>query len=329
MADVTSAFKATVKAVKSRIKVQGGNVDTTTNILPASKQRGDFETKAREVTSSISKLRDFLLQHRKDYVNAGSLLAGHLSSMTDAERDQIDNDAQNIIKTCRETINRFRVEAQKQKVHPQVKEHRAIVIFLIDAYLKAVCRIYSEQKAVRVKRVVDKKKISRLEPDKSRSHVARLQAQRQTDEEGNMEKTGGPPSTEGKPAPRPQAMDLPEKPSYEDTDTDISPEEAQMFEEENKALYAEMNSMAEEVRQIEGKVVEIAKLQEIFTEKVLEQDKQIDVISTTVVGATINVKDANEEIREAIKKKAEFRVWILFFLVVCSFSLLFLDWYNG
>ena len=56
--------------------------------------------------------------------------------MTDAERDQIDNDAQNIIKTCRETISRFRVEAQKQKVHPQVKEHRAIVIFLIDAYLK-------------------------------------------------------------------------------------------------------------------------------------------------------------------------------------------------
>jgi syntaxin 18 len=32
---------------------------------------------------------------------------------------------------------------------------------------------------------------------------------------------------------------------------------------------------------------------------------------------------------QAIKKKAEFRVWILFFLVVCSFSLLFLDWYNG
>nr|KAG5687337.1 hypothetical protein BaRGS_023771 [Batillaria attramentaria] len=102
-----------------------------------------------------------------------------------------------------------------------------------------------------------------------------------------------------------------------------------MFEQENKALYEEMNSMAEDVRQIEGKVVEIAKLQEIFTEKVLEQDKQIDMISTTVVGASVNIKDANEEIREAIKKKAEFRVWVLFFLVVCSFSLLFLDWYNG
>ena len=29
-------------------------------------------------------------------------------------------------------------------------------------------------------------------------------------------------------APRPQTVELPENPSYEDTDTDISPEEAQM-----------------------------------------------------------------------------------------------------
>ncbi|KAK7109974.1 syntaxin-18-like [Littorina saxatilis] len=329
MADVTNAFKATVKAVKSRLKSQGNAAgDSVTNILPTAKHRGEFETKAREVTKSITKLRDFLLQHRKDYVNAGSLLSGHLSSMSDAERDQLDNDAQNIIKTCRETIHRFRQEAQKQKVHPQVKEHRAIVIFVIDAYLKAVCRIYSEQKAVRVKRVVDKKKISRLEPDKKRSHVARLQTGHKAEEAAGVAKKDT--RATGEKASRPQTVDLPpEKPSYEDTDTDISPEEAQMFEQENKALYDEMNSMVEDVRQIEGKVVEIAQLQEIFTEKVLEQDKQIDMISTTVVGASINVKDANEEIREAIKKKAEFRVWILFFLVVCSFSLLFLDWYNG
>ena len=72
-----------------------------------------------------------------------SLLGGHSSPMTEAERDQIDNDAQTVIKTCRETINRLRGEAQKQKVHPQVKEHRAIVIFLIDGYLKGIFFIWS------------------------------------------------------------------------------------------------------------------------------------------------------------------------------------------
>ena len=37
----------------------------------------------------------------------------------------------------------------------------------------------------------------------------------------------GVESTERK-AARPQTVELPERPSYEDTDTDISPEEAQM-----------------------------------------------------------------------------------------------------
>lgn len=81
--------------------------------------------------------------------------------------------------------------------------------------------------------------------------------------------------------------------------------------------------------QIEGKVVEIAKLQEIFAEKVLEQEMDIDRIADAVVGSTENVKDANEEIREAIKNSAGFRVTILFFLVMCALSLLFLDWYNS
>lgn len=78
------------------------------------------------------------------------------------------------------------------------------------------------------------------------------------------------------------------------------------------------------------------------------------------MGATENVKEGNEDIREvtfsppevlfgsgsvdetrrlktpscvsflkAIKNNAGFRVWILFFLVMCSFSLLFLDWYDS
>jgi hypothetical protein len=48
MADITNVFKATVKAVKSR-QGNGPGGDVITNILPTSKHRGDFETKARDV----------------------------------------------------------------------------------------------------------------------------------------------------------------------------------------------------------------------------------------------------------------------------------------
>lgn len=110
---------------------------------------------------------------------------------------------------------------------------------------------------------------------------------------------------------------------------ELSPEEIQMFEQENQRLVGEMNNLFDEVRQIEGKVVEISRLQEIFTEKVLQQETDIDNIHQLVVGATENIKEGNEDIREAIKNNAGFRVWILFFLVMCSFSLLFLDWYDN
>lgn len=58
------------------------------------------------------------------------------------------------------------------------------------------------------------------------------------------------------------------------------------------------------------------------------QKVDIERISNTVVGATENVKEANEQIKQAIQRNAGLRVWVLFFLLVMSFSLLFLDWYN-
>ena len=40
-------------------------------------------------------------------------------------------------------------------------------------------------------------------------------------------------------------------------------------------MFTEMNSLVDEVRQIEGKVLEISRLQEIFTENVLSQVKAL------------------------------------------------------
>lgn len=66
----------------------------------------------------------------------------------------------------------------------------------------------------------------------------------------------------------------------------------------------------------------------LFYFQVTLQQSDIDRIANTVVGVTENVKDANDQIREAIQRNAGLRVYILFFLLVMSFSLLFLHWYN-
>lgn len=66
----------------------------------------------------------------------------------------------------------------------------------------------------------------------------------------------------------------------------------------------------------------------LFIIKVTAQSYDIERIGTVVVGATENIKDANEQIKQAIQRNAGLRVWVLFFLIIMSFSLLFLDWYN-
>lgn len=62
--------------------------------------------------------------------------------------------------------------------------------------------------------------------------------------------------------------------------------------------------------------------------QVTSQKHDIERISNMIVGTTENIKDANEQINQAIQRNAGLRVWVLFFLIVMSFTLLFLDWYN-
>uniref|UniRef100_A0A3B4VMC8 Syntaxin-18 n=1 Tax=Seriola dumerili TaxID=41447 RepID=A0A3B4VMC8_SERDU len=303
--DITLLFKASVKTVKTRNKAIGIGFDSTKDeIFKRSRPKSGFSPKAKEVITNITKLKDFLLQHRKDYVSAGSLISSDLTRMTDSERDQIDQDAQIFMRTCSEAIKQLRNEAEKKVTSAQIKEHRGAVLDLIEMYLKGVCKLYSEQRAIRVKRMVDKKRI-----DMTRFHFVFLPVEKSVSEV--LDNTVEHLWEEGR------------------VEDELSPEEIQMFEQENQRLVSEMNSLVDEVRQIEGKVVEISRLQEIFAEKVLQQETEIDSIHQLVVGATENVKEGNEDIREAIKNNAGFRVWILFFLVMCSFSLLFLDWYDS
>ncbi|XP_014903616.1 syntaxin-18 [Poecilia latipinna] len=320
--DITLLFKASVKTVKTRNKAIGVNVDSVKDeIFKKSRPKSGFSLRAKEVITNITKLKDFLLQHRKDYVSAGSLISTDLSRMTDSERDQIDQDAQTFMRTCSEAIKQLRSEVEKQATSAQIKEHRVAVLDLVDMYLRGVCKLYSEQRAIRVKRMVDKKRLSRLAPEhpgKVKKTAAEEPAEEKVVKEESPEKNMSEVQD--------SSLNLWEEGRVED---ELSPEEIQMFEQENQKLVSEMNNLVDEVRQIEGKVVEISRLQEIFAEKVLQQETDIDNIHQLVVGATENVKEGNEDIREAIKNNAGFRVWILFFLVMCSFSLLFLDWYDG
>lgn len=322
--DVSAVFRACVKTVSLRDKNLG--ISNPARPLKKSRNKSVFYIKTQAVVAQITKLREFLLENRKAYLNFSNYLSNILR-MTDADRDQIDAGAQTIMSTCSQLIKELKREIAFSEVSRQNMEHREIVLLLIEDYLKNVCKIYSEQKAMRVKRAVEMRTISKLELDVKSKKNIEVKNRRSTS--NTIEKTNNIQENQSN-SSKTNPMKIQE--INEDVNTllheELSPEDIQMFESENEQLYNELNTVAEEVRQIESKVVHIAELQEIFTEKVLDQDKDLDRLMTTVVGSTENVKEANEQIRQAIQRNAGLRVSILFFLLVMSFSLLFLDWYN-
>lgn len=297
--DITPLFRACVKTIRMRNKALGYNIDGDLLSNNKSKQtKSDFEIKVKELLINISKMYDFLMEHRKDYININHLMYD-ASHMTDSERDQIDNDAQAFMQTCTEILRNLRNEIKRQTASNQLLEHREAVIAILDSFLKMVCKVYSEQRAIRVKRAFDRQKLARLEIDNKQLNINYNEEKSKEDKNNPITNTD-------------VSSNLGE-------DLEISAEELQIFEQENRILYEEMNTLVDEVRQIEGKVVEISRLQEIFAEKVLQQEHDVNRISDTIVGTTENIKEGNEELREAMKKNAGFRVWILFFLIVISF----------
>lgn len=48
----------------------------------------------------------------------------------------------------------------------------------------------------------------------------------------------------------------------------------------------------------------------------------------TTITSTEYIREGNEQLRQAMRKNAGFRLWILFFVTTLGFVVLFLDWFN-
>ncbi|CAL8088401.1 unnamed protein product [Orchesella dallaii] len=384
--DITSIFKDCVaqnqksfkeldsilSSASSEGKSEHKRVPPKSTVFPGKKS--EHFTKAKDISQNITKLRDFLKECRTAYVNVGaskhasahsSVFNPSFSStptssdipiMSDKERDQIDNDVQLIIQNCQKAIYDFQIRIETSDAiqsQTQLHTHLENVINSLVNYLKCVTEIYSEMRAIRVKRTVDYQTMSRLasHPASSRGLKNSISSLRSSVNKNG--KRGPPPDLDMKRGPSssssyqsPLSPPLSEVdsfsmsgsnvtsdaettvPTYFEEDDAMSPEELQMLEQENAALLNELNTLNQEVEQIESNVVQIAQLQEIFTEKVLQQERDIDRIGDSIVHASENIRDGNEQVRQAIQSSADFRAYVLFFIIVMSFSLLFLDWYN-
>lgn len=307
--DKTGLFRDILKEAQNRDDIKPDK----NRILNKRKEKDPLEVKAHLIIEHTTQLQCFLAENRESYIDVLNKTYSS-NAMSDFERDKIDADTNSLIKTINSLVDDFKKDLRKRltKLSGQHTLHLEAVSDILEADLKLACQNFSEQRAIRVQKELEIQKLSRLE----------IKARKSTPPDVLFEQ---------------DAQEKPEQQQInwaleddEDSDSNqaLSPEEVQLFERENEKMLEDLMSLKDDVQQIESKVVKIAELQQIFTEKVLQQKDDIELISSNAVGASENIKDGNEEIRKAIQNRASIRVYILFFLLVMAFTLLFLDWYD-
>jgi len=269
------------------------------------------------IVETVAGLDKLLKEQRSAY------LAAH-GGMLERERDEVDVGADSISRQCRLLIGKYRDDVEGLRVSEEGKQHYCAVADGLDSYLKGVVSVHSEMRAVRVARQIRQKKLSRLEINSVESRAQEIGA--------GQGKQGGISVAELQDAAKAAAAARGRQTysgySSEEEGEELSVEEQQAMEMENERLVEQLSSLTSQVEQVQSKVVKVAELQAVFTEKVLEQADILDVVHAQAVNTTENTKEGNEEVRKAIQNMASYRVYILFILLVFSFSLLFLDWYN-
>lgn len=278
--DITALFKASVKTV--RLRQKSLPAPDPARILKKT-TRSDFTIKTKDICYQITQLKNLLIDNRAAYMRFGQHLKSS-AQMTDQERDIIDQESEKILQICTQFINDLRLECQRHKAPAQATKHMEGILELLADYLRAVYNIYSQQKSYRIKHELDSYKLQKLESNKKLIPVlpvrerVRLNLENGEDEQSqsdddrlddanfmNGEKRN---NVENRLVSRNVAVDEDMASKFALEQDEVSAEDIQLFESENHQLYNDLKGLSDEVEQIEKNVVDIAKLQEIFTEKV-------------------------------------------------------------
>lgn len=271
--DITQLFKASIKTIRLRNKSVPA---PDKNRILKKTSKTDFTIKTLDICHQITQLKNLLIENRSAYMRFGCHLKSS-AQMTDEERDIIDSESEKIIGICTQFLNDLKLEVKRKVCTKQESEHMQNVLELLSSYLKTIFNIYNEQKAYRIQYELESYKLLKLESNKKlipvippRDRPTRLEYDEPTDD--GTDHFGMDVDNERSESNRKRRNRI-------DLDDDIasrhaleqdaiSAEDIQMFESENVQLYKELKGLSDEVEQIEKNVVDIARLQEIFTEKV-------------------------------------------------------------
>ncbi|KAF8397357.1 hypothetical protein HHK36_016270 [Tetracentron sinense] len=273
-------------------------------IMHKPRQRSPFTKAALKTLESIEALEQFIVKHRKDYVD--------LHRTTEQERDSIEHEVSAFVKACKEQIdilkNRITDEEGNSKAwlglrgdnsHVDTVAHKHGVVLILSERLHMVTAQFDQLRAIRfqdaINRAMPRRKLNRVanseSPDILKSNHLELR----------------------------EPEELPAEPLRV---------QQQLLDDETRALQVELTSLLDAVQETETKMVEMSALNHLMSTHVLQQAQQIEFLYDQAVEATKNVELGNKELSQAIDRNSGSRTFLLLFLVVLTFSILFLDWYS-
>ncbi|KAI9241775.1 MAG: hypothetical protein BYD32DRAFT_405078 [Podila humilis] len=114
----------------------------------------------------------------------------------------------------------------------------------------------------------------------------------------------------------------------DDFEQSLTAEERQMLEMENENIVQKLETELNQVRQIESSMLELSSLHSTIQEHLEIQTQQTNRLHEESLTAIDHISAGNDQLLKAGKRNDGTRKWILFFLILASFVLLFLDWYD-
>ncbi|KAM7271504.1 hypothetical protein ACFE04_030718 [Oxalis oulophora] len=273
-------------------------------IIQKPRQRSSFTNAALKTLESIGALEQFMLKHRKDYVD--------LHRTTEQERDSIEHEVTTFIKTCKEQIDILKNSITGEEANSKgwlgigadnsnadTIAHKHGVVLILSERLHTVTSQFDQLRAVRFQEAINK-----AVPRRRPKRVSTLQS----------------PDTSN--------MNNSELREHSERQHEPFTVQQQLLDDETRALQVELTNLLDTVQQTETKMVEMSALNHLMATHVLQQAQQIEQLYEQAVEATNNVQLGNKELTQAIERNSSSRTFLILFLFVLTFSVLFLDWYS-
>ncbi|KAH9766753.1 Syntaxin-81 [Citrus sinensis] len=221
-------------------------------IIHKPRERSSFTKAALKTLESIGALEQFILNHRKDYVE--------MQRTTEQERDSIEHEVTAFIKTCKEQIDILQNSINDDEANSKgwlgrkgdnsnadTIAHKHGVVLILSEKLHSVTAQFDQMRAIRfqdaINRAMPRRKLKRETVSKSAD------------------------------------ISIPNKSDIRELD-EIQPEpltvQQQILDDETRALQVELTSLLDTVQQTETKMVEVSALNHLMSTHILHQARQIE-----------------------------------------------------